>query len=149
MPLHFFLSLTWQGSSYTSPPVQVTETRSSLLDFVPRFSSFSSIGCILFHFPKLTVPILYVLKLIILRVPLDQFILLSTSGEPPVLICCLQSILQSTVCNVPSQRACLIRSLLPILLCASTNSIQVPFLLPEDYPSDIRSSFANRHIAPS
>jgi hypothetical protein len=47
MPLHFFLSLTWKGSSCSSPPVKVTETRSSLLDL---FYAFRSIGCISFHF---------------------------------------------------------------------------------------------------
>jgi hypothetical protein len=104
----------------------VTETRSSLLDFV---HAFRSIRFISFHSQKLTVPTPYVSTLIILRVPLDQFILLSTSGEPHVLICRLRPILQSTVSYVPSRRACLISSLLPIFLCASDQSHPSSFFL--------------------
>ncbi len=149
-PLHassLLSFLTWQGSSCHSPPVEVIETSSSLLDYETRLSLrparhllilfllFASSDPYHFISQKLTVPTLSVSTLIILRVLLDQFILLSTSGTPHVLICHLRPILQSTVCNVPSRRACLIHSLLPILLCASNQSHPSSFpasVFPED-----------------
>jgi hypothetical protein len=128
-----------------SPPVEVTATRSSLLEFVLRFSLHRMH---IIDISQINRPDFVCLD-ILLRVPLHQFILCSTSGEPSILICRLLSILQSIVCNVPSRRACLVVHCFPSSFVLSTNRIQVPFLLPEDYQSDIRSSFANRHIAPS
>jgi hypothetical protein len=97
-----------------------------------------------FTFPKLAVMIPFVSTFIILHISLDQLLLFQLRVNHyldlrlAVNICTPYSAMCRS--NVPA----FIRSLLPIL-----DRIQVPFLLPEDYPSDIRSSFANRHIPSS
>jgi hypothetical protein len=59
------------------------------------------------------------------------------------------------ICNPYSAMCRRATCLLPLVHCfpssfvLSIDHIQVPFLLPEDYPSDVRSSFANRHISSS
>jgi hypothetical protein len=108
---------------------------------------FASSDAYHLQIPKLAVMIPLISTFIILHISFDPllFFLLRVNHY---LDCGLLSIFAIHMILQCAVAACLLSVFhcFPSSFVLSINHIQVPFLLPEDNPSDIRPPFANRHI---